>query len=220
YVGYDRGGQLTERVRRRPYSVVLFDEVEKAHPDVMQTFLQILDEGRLTDGQGRKVDFRNTIVILTSNLGVDAARTGRSFGFGESGAEAEDARAREAIMDAAKRTFRPELLNRFDALVVFKALGREQIGKIVEIELASVRARLAERGFALELSPAATDKIAAAGLDPAFGARPLRRAIENLLEDPLADDILRGRIAAPCTIRADVAENGALAFSAVQEAAQ
>ena len=205
YVGYDQGGQLTERVRRRPYSVVLFDEVEKAHPDVMQTFLQILDEGRLTDGQGRRVDFRNTVVILTSNLGVDATRTSRSFGFA-GGGEAEAAeRAKSAILEAAKKAFRPELLNRFDAMIVFKALGEAEIGKIVEIELSSVRARLAERGIELDLSPEALARLSRAGLDPAFGARPLRRAIENLLEDPLSDDLLRGRFVPPCTVRAVVA---------------
>ncbi len=215
YVGFERGGQLTERVRRRPYSVVLFDEVEKAHPDVMQTFLQILDEGRLTDGQGRKVDFRNTVVILTSNLGVDAARTGHSFGFAEEAEGAAEERTREAIAAAAKKAFRPELLNRFDAMIVFRSLGREQIGRIVEIELRSVRDRLAERGFDLELSPEAVDRLAKAGLDPAFGARPLRRAIENLLEDPLSDDLLRGRIAAPCSIRVTVGEGDKLAFRPV-----
>ena len=213
YVGYDRGGQLTEKVRRRPYSVVLFDEVEKAHPDVMQVFLQILDEGRLTDGQGRKVDFRNTVVILTSNLGVDAARTGRSFGFAEDREGADDSRTRAAIEDAARRAFRPELLNRFDAMIVFRSLGREEIGKIVQIELSGLYRRLSERGITLELSPEALDLVAKAGLDPAFGARPLRRAIERLVEDPLADDILRGRIAAPCSLRAAPTPDGKLSFS-------
>lgn len=206
YVGYDQGGQLTERVRRRPYSVVLFDEVEKAHPDVMQTFLQILDEGRLTDGQGRRVDFRNTVVVLTSNLGVDASRTAQSFGFA-GGGEAEAAeRAKGAILDAAKKAFRPELMNRFDATIVFRSLGEAEIAKIVEIELASIRKRLAERGIELELSPEALARLAKAGLDPAFGARPLRRAIESLLEDPLSDDLLRGRFDPPCTVRAAVAD--------------
>ena len=206
YVGYDQGGQLTERVRRRPYSVVLFDEVEKAHPDVMQTFLQILDEGRLTDGQGRRVDFRNTVVVLTSNLGVDASRSAQSFGFA-GGGEAEAAeRARSTILEAAKKTFRPELMNRFDATIVFKSLGEAEIGKIVDIELADIRRRLAGRGIELELAPEALARLAKAGLDPAFGARPLRRAIENLLEDPLSDDLLRGRFDPPCTVRASVAE--------------
>ena len=207
YVGYDQGGQLTERVRRRPYSVVLFDEVEKAHPDVMQTFLQILDEGRLTDGQGRRVDFRNTVVVLTSNLGVDASRSAQSFGFA-GGGEAEAAeRARSTILEAAKKTFRPELMNRFDATIVFKSLGEAEIGKIVDIELADIRKRLAGRGIELELAPEALARLAKAGLDPAFGARPLRRAIENLLEDPLSDDLLRGRFDPPCTVRASVAES-------------
>ena len=218
YVGYDQGGQLTERVRRRPYSVVLFDEVEKAHPDVMQTFLQILDEGRLTDGQGRRVDFRNTVVVLTSNLGVDASRSAQSFGFA-GGGEAEAAeRARSTILEAAKKTFRPELMNRFDATIVFKSLGEAEIGKIVDIELADIRRRLAGRGIELELAPEALARLAKAGLDPAFGARPLRRAIENLLEDPLSDDLLRGRFDPPCTVRASVADGSdKLAFEPVSK---
>ena len=213
YVGYDQGGQLTERVRRRPYSVVLFDEVEKAHPDVMQTFLQILDEGRLTDGQGRKVDFRNTVVILTSNLGVDAAKSGRAFGFGAGGSEALQAQVRDTMLDAAKKAFRPELLNRFDAQVVFRRLEKDDIVKIVDIELKSLRARLAAQGLTLELSRAAMDDLASVGLDPAYGARPLRRAIENRIEDPLADAMLRGRFEPPCTISVTPGKDGkAFAF--------
>ncbi|MBQ9726824.1 MAG: ATP-dependent Clp protease ATP-binding subunit [Kiritimatiellae bacterium] len=208
YVGYDQGGQLTERVRRRPYSVVLFDEVEKAHPDVMQTFLQILDEGRLTDGQGRKVDFRNTVVILTSNLGVDAAKSGRSFGFGAGTSEAEQAQVRDTMLDAAKKAFRPELLNRFDAQIVFRRLEKDDIVKIVDIELKSLRARLAAQGLSLELARSAMDSLAAVGLDPAYGARPLRRAIENRLEDPLADAMLRGRFDPPCTISVSLGKDG------------
>ena len=212
YVGYDQGGQLTERVRRRPYSVVLFDEVEKAHPDVMQTFLQILDEGRLTDGQGRKIDFRNTIVVLTSNLGVDATRGSRHFGFGESGEAAAQEQMRAHVMDAAKRTFRPELLNRFDATLVFRQLSREDIVEILRKELSGVVARLAERGIALELDDSATSRLAETGMDPAYGARPLRRAVESLLEDPLADALLRGSVTAPCRLRATAAPGAPLAF--------
>jgi len=152
-------------------------------------------------------------VILTSNLGVDAARTGRSFGFAEDREGADDSRTRAAIEDAARRAFRPELLNRFDAMIVFRSLGREEIGKIVQIELSGLYRRLSERGITLELSPEALDLVAKAGLDPAFGARPLRRAIERLVEDPLADDILRGRIAAPCSLRAAPTPDGKLSFS-------
>lgn len=218
YVGYDQGGQLTERVRRRPYSVVLFDEVEKAHPDVMQTFLQILDEGHLTDGQGRKVDFRNTVVVLTSNLGVDATRGSRSFGFGTQGAGSMQEAMREHVMDAAKRAFRPELLNRFDATLVFRRLEREDIEKILRKELASVTERLSERGIALELDESAMGRLAASGLDPAYGARPLRRAIESLLEDPLADALLRGKIVPPCKVIASAqSDDGALSFSALKK---
>ena len=215
YVGYDQGGQLTERVRRRPYSVVLFDEVEKAHPDVMQTFLQILDEGHLTDGQGRKIDFRNTIVILTSNLGVDATRGTRRFGFGESGESAEQEQMRAHIMEAAKRNFRPELLNRFDATLVFRSLVRDDIVAILRKELSGVVGRLAERGIELELEESATSRLAEAGMDPAFGARPLRRAVESLLEDPLADALLRCSVAAPCRLRVAAEPGGPLEFSPV-----
>ena len=200
YVGHEQGGQLTEKVRRRPYSVVLFDEVEKAHPDVMQTFLQILDEGRLTDGQGRVVDFRNTVVILTSNLGVDAARSGHSFGFSTGDAAAQQEQVRRTMLDAAKKAFRPELLNRFDAQLVFRRLEKPDVEKIIRIELAGVKKRLAERGLTLDLSPDAMEKLVLAGLDPAYGARPLRRAIESKLEDPLADALLRGALEPPCSV--------------------
>ena len=212
YVGYDQGGQLTERVRRRPYSVVLFDEVEKAHPDVMQTFLQILDEGRLTDGQGRKIDFRNTIVVLTSNLGVDATRGSRRFGFGETGGDAAQEQMRAHVMEAAKRAFRPELLNRFDATLVFRQLAREDIVEILRKELSGVLARLAERGIELAIDDSATARLAEAGMDPAYGARPLRRAVESLLEDPLADALLRGTVAAPCRLKVSAAPGAPLSF--------
>ena len=200
YVGHDEGGQLTERVRRRPYSVVLFDEVEKAHPDVMQTLLQILDEGRLTDSLGRQVDFRNTVVVLTSNLGVDAARSGRGFGFSPETQAAEQDAVKKELLAAAKTVFKPELMNRFDEVVVFRKLDRPDIAKILDIELDKVRGRLERKGIRLALSPEAVDFLVAKGSDPALGARPMRRTIEQRIEDPLAEKLLRGEFSPPCTV--------------------
>jgi len=190
YVGYDEGGQLTEAVRRRPYSVVLLDEIEKAHPDVFNVLLQILDDGRLTDGQGRTVDFRNTVLIMTSNL-----------------------RSAEAMTE----TFRPEFLNRIDEIVEFEPLTKEQIGEIVELQLRRVEARLAERGLRLELTDAAKERLAEAGWDPTYGARPLKRAIQRMLENPLALRLLEGDFAEGDTIRADAADGG-LVFEKAQTA--
>jgi ATP-dependent Clp protease ATP-binding subunit ClpB len=184
YVGYDEGGQLTEAVRRRPYSVVLLDEIEKAHPEVFDVLLQVLDDGRLTDGQGRTVDFRNTVLIMTSNI-----------------------RSADELRDR----FRPEFLNRVDEIVEFKLLSREQIAEIVDLQLARLRERLAERGVTLELTEAAKEALAKAGWDPAYGARPLKRAIQRLIENPLAMRLLDGEFADGDTIRVD-AEDGELTF--------
>jgi ATP-dependent Clp protease ATP-binding subunit ClpB len=184
YVGYDEGGQLTEAVRRRPYAVVLFDEIEKAHPDVFNTLLQLLDDGRLTDGQGRTVDFRNTVLIMTSNV-----------------------RSEEAMGEV----FRPEFLNRIDEIVEFRPLTREQIGEIVELQLARLRERLAERGLSLDLTDASKEHLAEAGWDPTYGARPLKRAIQRLVENPLALRLLEGEFQEGDTVRVDVAD-GDLTF--------
>ena len=192
YVGHEEGGQLTERVRRRPYSVVLFDEVEKAHPDVMHMLLQILEEGRLTDSLGRQVDFRNTVVILTSNLGFDTERQGQGMGFVRESAAEDYGRLRERMINAAKLVFKPELLNRFDDIIVFKKLEKADVVKILDIELAKVRQRLAAKSIQLELSAEATEFLVAKGFDPSLGARPLRRTVERCLEDPLAEELLRG----------------------------
>ncbi|MET0201261.1 MAG: AAA family ATPase, partial [Gaiellaceae bacterium] len=181
YVGYDEGGQLTEAVRRRPYSVVLLDEIEKAHPDVFNVLLQILDDGRLTDGQGRTVDFRNTVLIMTSNV-----------------------RSAEAMRDV----FRPEFLNRIDEIVEFHPLSREQIADIVGLQLGRVEERLAERGLRLELTDGARDALAEAGWDPTYGARPLKRAIQRLLENPLALRLLEGEFAEGDVVRVDAGEDG------------
>ncbi|MEI8243412.1 MAG: ATP-dependent Clp protease ATP-binding subunit [bacterium] len=191
YIGHEEGGQLTERVRRRPYSVVLFDEVEKAHPDVMHMLLQIMDEGRLTDSLGRHVDFRNTVVILTSNLGFDTARQARGLGFSQDTVVNDYERMKAQMIDESKRVFKPELLNRFDEIVVFRRLERADVVQILDLELAKVRVRLADRGINIELTDAATTFLADKGFDPALGARPLRRAVERYVEDPLADELLQ-----------------------------
>ncbi|MBT3294418.1 MAG: ATP-dependent Clp protease ATP-binding subunit [Verrucomicrobia bacterium] len=193
YVGHEEGGQLTEKVRRRPYSVVLFDEVEKAHPDVMHMLLQILEEGTLTDSLGRHVDFRNTLVILTSNLGFDAASKGAGLGFGGGGGAGEDQAAfRRKIEEEAKRAFKPELLNRFDDLIVFRRLTRSDVSKILTLELGKVRERLAAKGQSIDLTRSAREFLITKGFDEASGARPLRRAVERFIEDPLAEEILKG----------------------------
>jgi ATP-dependent Clp protease ATP-binding subunit ClpB len=188
YVGYDEGGYLTEAVRRRPYSVVLFDEIEKAHPDVFNVLLQVLDDGRLTDGQGRTVDFRNTVIIMTSNLGSQAIQ--------ELGGEANYAAMKGAVMQVLTEHFRPEFINRVDEIVVFHSLGREQIRSIVDIQLGRLRHRLAERDIQLRLDDAARDRIGEAGFDTVYGARPLKRAIQAQIENPLAQQILRGEFTA------------------------
>ena len=206
YIGHEEGGQLTERVRRRPYSVVLFDEVEKAHPDVMNMLLQILEEGRLTDSLGRQVDFRNTVVILTSNLGFDYEKQGQGLGFVRE-TEADDyGRLRDRMIKAAKLIFKPELLNRFDDVIVFKKLDKSDVVKILDIELAKVRQRLEAKAIKLELDGAATEFLVGKGYDPSLGARPLRRTVERFLEDPLAEELLRG-ILAEGVIEAGLAED-------------
>jgi ATP-dependent Clp protease ATP-binding subunit ClpC len=192
YVGYDEGGQLTEKVRRRPYSVVLFDEFEKADGDVMNMLLQILDDGRLTDGQGRVIDFRNTIIICTANLGFDFAKEGHSLGFASETAETSHDVLRDKLMAEAKRTFRPELLNRFDETVVFHKLDKAALKSILELELDKLRARMKPLGVTLELASAAEDFLLEKGTDAALGARPLRRIVQTYIENPLSDWILAG----------------------------
>ncbi|MDB5079175.1 MAG: Chaperone protein ClpB [Chloroflexi bacterium] len=198
FVGYEEGGQLTEAVRRRPYSVVLFDEVEKAHPDVFNMLLQVLEDGRLTDSQGRTVDFKNTVIILTSNIGSNAI-----MDLAQSGHSQKD--IRDAVMLALRDQFRPEFLNRIDETIVFKPLGRQEINFIVDIQLKSLRKRLAERRLTLELSPEARGLVVEVGYDPVYGARPLRRAIQQLILDPLAKDVISGHFKEGDTIRVDLA---------------
>jgi ATP-dependent Clp protease ATP-binding subunit ClpB len=183
YVGYEEGGQLTEAVRRRPYSVILFDEIEKAHQDVFNILLQILEDGRLTDGQGRTVDFKNTVVIMTSNLGTAVLQDARI----------PEEEQRRMVMDAVRANFRPEFLNRVDEIIIFKPLSKAQIGQIVDIQLERLRKRLAERRMTLTLAPSAKEVLVNEGYDPTYGARPLKRVIQRRLQDPLAMEILEGR---------------------------
>jgi len=207
YVGYEEGGQLTEAVRRKPYSVVLFDEIEKAHPDVVQLLLQVLEEGRLTDSLGRKIDFRNTILIMTSNVGADILQRNTSMGFGvESTAENEYEKIREKILDETKRVFKPEFLNRLNELVIFRSLGQSDMHAIVDLELRNVSARLKERDLFFEFSEAAKSFLIKEGYDEKYGARPLRRAIERHLEDALAEAILGSKIKPGEVIQVDLNE--------------
>jgi len=204
YVGYEEGGYLTEAVRRRPYSVILMDEVEKAHPDVFNVLLQVLDDGRLTDGQGRTVDFRNCVIVMTSNLGSERIQ--------ELAGETNYSKMKEAVMEVVGHHFRPEFINRIDESVVFHPLGREQIRSITTIQIDYLRDRLAERELVLEISEQALDKLGEAGFDPVYGARPLKRAIQRQLENRLAQDILSAKFVAGDTIVIDVAD-GELIFS-------
>lgn len=207
YVGYEEGGQLTEAVRRKPYSVVLFDEIEKAHPDVVQLLLQVLEEGRLTDSLGRKIDFRNTILIMTSNVGADILQRNTSMGFGiESNAESEYERTREKILDETKKVFKPEFLNRLNDLVIFKSLAREDMMEIVNLELRNVSERLRERELTFEFNKESKEFLIEKGYDEKYGARPLRRAVEKYLEDTLAEAILSGEIKPGEVIRVSVDE--------------
>jgi ATP-dependent Clp protease ATP-binding subunit ClpB len=201
YIGYDEGGQLTEAVRRHPYSVVLFDEIEKAHPDVFNTLLQMLDDGRLTDSHGRTVDFRNTVVIMTSNIGspqiLEASRAG-----------ADDEQLRNTVFGMLQEHFRPEFLNRVDDIIVFHALSRDQVHAIAAIQLEQVRERLAERHIRLELRPAAMDELARRGFDPVFGARPLKRAVRQSIETPLSRAIIAGDVQDGDHVVVDVGDGG------------
>ena len=206
YVGYDEGGQLTEKVRRRPYSVVLFDEFEKANADVCNMLLQILDEGRLTDGQGRVIDFRNTIIVCTANLGFDFAREGHSLGFAKDTAETSYDVLREKLLAEAKRAFRPELLNRFDETVVFKKLERADVASILALEIKKLQSRLAAAHITLSLDKKASDFLVEKGYDPSLGARPLRRVVQTYVEDPLADLVLAGKTRP--RMRAHLAKDG------------
>ena len=213
YVGYDEGGELTKAVRRRPYSVVLFDEIEKAHPDVFNILLQILDEGRLTDGQGRKVDFSNTVIIMTSNVGAREIAKPGTMGFGTGASQLGDKEIQSRAMGELKKLFRPEFLNRVDEIVVFKSLTGEQVRNIVDLMVRELRNRLIGEGMSIELTDAAKDLIAKQGTDPVYGARPLRRAIQTMVEDPLAEQLLEGRWHAGDIVLVDRGEGDKLTFT-------
>src|SRR5258706_1742669 len=205
YVGFEEGGQLTETVRRRQYSVILFDEIEKAAQEVFNVFLQILDDGRLTDGQGRTVDFRNTIIIMTSNIGSNWIQE-----------EKEDDEIKKRVQEALRAHFRPEFLNRIDDIVIFKRLVDHQLAQIVDIQLAQVTQRLEEKKIKLQLTEAAKMTVAKEGYDPAFGARPLKRALQRLVIDPLAKKVIAGEIREGSTVKVDFAKktgSGELVFS-------
>ena len=212
YVGYEEGGQLTEAVRRRPYRVILFDEIEKAHPEVWNALLQILDDGRLTDGQGRMVDFRNTVLIMTSNLGTQYVTHAGSLGFRSRGDDAEKAASNDKIEKALKDTFRPEFLNRIDEIIIFSTLSMEQMEQIVDLQMDKVSERLAEHGLIVELSPAARSWLAEEGYDPAFGARPLQRALQKYIESPLSVKILRGEFTEGDTVIVDFLPDEGVVF--------
>jgi ATP-dependent Clp protease ATP-binding subunit ClpC len=194
YVGYEEGGQLTEKVRRRPYCVVLFDEIEKAHPDVWNVLLQILEDGQVTDSLARKIDFRNTIIIMTSNVGAELIRKGNVMGFGTPVQEQDYAAIKEKILGETKKIFKPEFLNRLDDQIVFHSLTREDLTKIVSLEVAKVAGRLKDKGIEIELTSEASTFLIEKGYEPVYGARPLRRAIEKYLEDPIAEEVIRGKI--------------------------
>jgi len=202
YVGYEEGGQLSEAVRRKPYSVVLFDEIEKAHPDVFNVLLQVLDDGRITDGQGRTVDFKNTVIIMTSNIGSQYITE----------EESKEARSR-LVMDALRAHFRPEFLNRVDEIIIFDRLTEHDLKKIVEIQLRRLTKRLEQQKITLDLSDSAKELIAREGYDPVYGARPLKRTIQKEILDPLSIDILEGKVREGQTIRVN-AKDGALEFNA------
>jgi ATP-dependent Clp protease ATP-binding subunit ClpB len=206
YIGYEEGGYLTEAVRRRPYSVILMDEIEKAHPEVFNILLQVLDDGRLTDGHGRTVDFRNTVVVMTSNLGSQ-----RIQAIAGEGGDYDYGAMKEAVMEVVGQHFRPEFVNRVDEMVVFHPLEREQIRRIAVIQLGFLRKRLESHGFGLAVSDAALDLLGEAGFDPVYGARPLKRAIQHQIENPLAQKILAGDFASGDTIEVDV-QDGRFVF--------
>ncbi len=217
YVGYEEGGKLTEALRRRPYSVVLFDEIEKAHPDVLNILLQILEDGRLTDGQGHTVDFRNSVVIMTSNVGAQDLMKSRSLGFtATEGADVDLEKMKSSIMEAVRKTFRPEFINRVDDIIIFKPLGKEELLKILDIMLDEVSKRLEEQGITIDVPAETREKLLIKGYEPKFGARPLRRTLQKTIEDPLADLLLEGKVERNSVIRVNV-EGDKFSFKTVKK---
>ncbi|HPO91253.1 MAG TPA: AAA family ATPase, partial [Victivallales bacterium] len=215
YVGHDEGGQLTEKVRRKPYSVVLFDEIEKAHPDVMHLLLQILEEGKLTDSIGRKIMFRNTIIIMTSNIGADQIMKGGGIGFSADPSAIDNEsyeKIKERLLETAKKYFKPEFINRVDEVIVFRKLNKEALRKIVSIELTKVSEKMMAQNIKFEYSPEIIDFIIEQSYKPEFGARPIRRNVERFIEDPLAEEILRGIFKNVNTIKAKLDNNKIIFF--------
>jgi len=225
YIGYDDAGQLTEAIRRRPYSIVVFDEVEKAHPEAHNMLLQIMEEGQLTDAKGRKVDFRNAIIVMTSNIGADLIKRDGEFGFNLVRDEDQEEKyaydeMRKKLLDALKKAFRPEFINRLDSVVVFHALNREHIRKIADMELSKVAQRLKEREIFLTATQAALEKLAEKGYDPEMGARPLRRVIQIEIEDQLSDALLAGKFKEGDQIWVDVDSEGGFVLTGLPEESQ
>jgi ATP-dependent Clp protease ATP-binding subunit ClpC len=214
YVGYEEGGQLTEKVRRHPYSVVLLDEIEKAHPDVFNILLQILDDGQLTDGLGRKVDFKNTILIMTSNIGTRHVHKG-GYGFNQSGSEVDYETMKTSILDETKRLFNPEFINRIDEMVVFRPLSRDHILSIIDIAMEDMGKGMADRHIQVSLSEDARGFLADKGYDPVYGARQIKRVIRRYVEDPLAEELLKGRFQEGDQVLASK-EDEALSFASVE----
>jgi len=217
YIGYEEGGQLTEAIRRRPYRVILLDEIEKAHPEVFNSLLQLLDDGRLTDGHGRTVDFKNTVVIMTSNTGVELIKRDMSLGFatqrgGTRARQQSHEEMRDKVMAEVKKTFRPEFLNRLDDIIVFHELTEEQLRSIVDLLVDDLQERLTDRQLKLEVTEAAKSWLARTGFDPVYGARPLRRAVERYVENPLSTSVLRGEFKEGDTVLVDL-EGDALTFT-------
>jgi ATP-dependent Clp protease ATP-binding subunit ClpC len=217
YVGYEEGGQLSEAVRRRPYSVVLFDEIEKAHPDVMHLLLQILEEGKVTDSLGRKIDFRNTIIIMTSNVGAEILRKQTTMGFGATKplGEHEFETMRDRLLEEARKAFKPEFINRLDDIIVFHQLGKPDLLQIVDLEVNKVLVRIKAKEVHIELEQSAKELLIEKGYDPQYGARPMRRAVERYLEDPFAEELLRGNVKAGDVVHVAAAE-GKLTFNVAE----
>jgi len=212
YVGYEEGGQLTEKIRRRPYAVILLDEIEKAHPDIFNLLLQILDEGRLTDSQGRTVNFKNTVVIMTSNIGADIIQQHGSIGFKANTQDTTYQDIKEKLLEEVRKTFRPEFLNRIDDIIIFNPLSKEDISQIVDIELEPLYRKLAQRGVNLKLTSKAKDYLAGQGFDTHYGARPLKRTIQKYLQDPLSLKLLDGSLKEGAKVVVDIDESKNIVF--------
>jgi ATP-dependent Clp protease ATP-binding subunit ClpC len=217
YVGYEEGGQLTEKVRRKPYSIILLDEIEKAHPDVFNILLQVFDDGQLTDGLGRRVDFKNTIIIMTSNVGMRDVKAGGKIGFTTDAVDDDYENMKSTVEETMKRLFNPEFINRIDEYVIFRSLKKEHMYKIIDLQLKRVLKRLESRDITIDLAKSAKDYLADKGFDEKYGARPLRRTIQRFVEDPVAEELLRGHFTDGAQIKGKLdKKTGLLVFSAAK----